>query len=1104
MLPPTPPGEPPPLKLRLTGAPRLARGSRELLLERKAAGALAWLALRGPVLRVRLAELLWPSASPDGARNNLRQLIFKLKRAMDAPVIDGQDELRLSPGLQRDEPDAAGELLEGCRFDDCPSFSAWLEDARQAHREQVAAARLQAIDASLAQGNAQRAVDLARAAVAADELSEPARLRLVQALYLAGDRAAALEAAAQFEARLRDALDVEPSAELQQLVQTLRSAEVPAAASSVPVTVLRPPRLIGRGRERAALQRAAADGQVVMLSGEPGLGKSRLLADCAADSPGALVSGARPGDAGVPFSALARWLRALADQYPDVVAAAAPAVHRVLPDLVPMTSGGSPLQLQRALVALVGAAYEAGLTALWLDDLHFADDASLDALQGLIGAPELDRLNWVLAQRPGEGRPGVQALANTLLDDGRLQPLLLHPLDEAQIAELVDSLGLPGVAGAELAAPLARATGGNPLFVLEMLKARLVSPSGDPFAGQRPRSVRALMERRLRQLSPPALALARVAALAGPDFGTDLAQHVLATPLMALADAWAELEAAQVLRDSVFAHDLVYEATLDSVPPAIRRHARRAIAEFLAPRDAEPSRLAEHWLAAGEPARAAPAFEAAGRRAEAAARYAEARQLLERSAACHDSAGQPQQALDTRLALADLLMEAGQFEASQQVLDDLQARAKPVDDQLRVRMAQMQLMMRSDREADAIALGVHTLADEVVLEDATPRRLAELRWTLATGYRGIDRAAEALEQLQLADPELSASDDPTWRCWQHSQHAIVLNQLGEVLRAEAVQAQAVEAARAVGRKRMIAGCLQNGSTIATRAGDLTGALDRLDESLLLMSDTGGDDHFSTFVKAQRARLLVWLGRYGEAIEPLEALAADGSPVDADTRILSRAALAKLWAWLGQPSRGRRVLPSVSAGVYFPATRRALAQAARELGWMQGPADAAASETSADEGEPFAGGEPADACELLQRARHWPAAIDAAELATWRARWDASGRAGHVLAADVVAASLARARGDTAAAAVRAAAAMQALRRAAVLGFYRPALLLELARAAAPADPALSQRALRDGADWVRNVARFQVPEPMRDSFLKRNRINRELLALAAASPPRSP
>jgi tetratricopeptide (TPR) repeat protein len=395
---------------------------------------------------------------------------------------------------------------------------------------------------------------------------------------------------------------------------------------------------------------------------------------------------------------------------------------------------------------------------------------------------------------------------------------------------------------------------------------------------------------------------------------------------------------------------------------------------------------------------------------------------------------------------------------------------------------------------------VHALADEVVREDATPRRLAELRWTLANGYRGIGRAAEALEQLQLADPELSASDDPTWRCWQHSQHAIVLNQLGEVLRAEAVQEQALEAARAVGRKRMIAGCLQNGSTIATRAGDLTGALDRLDECLLLMADTGGDDHFSTYVKAQRARLLVWLGRFGEAIEPLEALAADGSPVDADARAATRAALAKLWAWLGQPARARRVMPSVSAGVCFPGTRRAVAQAARELAWMEGSAGAPSSGASPTEVEPFADGEPADACDLLQRARQRPAAIDAAELAAWRARWDASGRAGHVLAADVVAASLARARGDTAAAAMRAAAAMQAMRRAAVLGFYRPALLLELARAAAPADTALAQRALRDGVDWVRNVARYQVPEPMRESFLKRNRVNRELLALAAADP----
>lgn len=1088
------------ISLRLIGTPRLFSGGRELALERKAAAALAWLALRGPVLRTRLAEALWPSATPEGARNNLRQLVFKLKRAMDAVVIEGQEELRLSPAVCRDD-DGDGELLDGCVYDDCPAFDAWLSSARQAHDEQRAAARLAAIDAALAAGDAPQAVVLARAAVVADEASELAHLRLIQALYVAGDRAAALAAADHGRERLQDSLGIEPSAEWRQLVQTLHTAEVPQARPVVPVAVLRPPRLVGRERERLTLLQARAGERVTLLQAEPGMGKSRLLADCAADLPGALLSGSRPGDAGVPFAALARWLQALAQWRPDVVAAAPAALNRVMPDRGPVPAGVSPLDLQRALVALLRAAREAGLTDLWLDDLHFADGASIEAVQGLIAEPSLQALHWVLARRPAEGSRSLQHLADSLLDEGRLQPLVLEPLNAAQIAELIDSLALPGVAGADLAEPLHRATGGNPLFVLEMIKARLAAPDADAADTRRPRSVRALIERRLRQLSPQALALARVAALAGPDFGTDLAVHVLGTPVMALADAWAELEAAQILRDSAFAHDLVYEATLETVPAPIRRHARRAMAEFLAPRDAEPSRLAEHWLAAGEPARAAPAFQAAGQRAEAAARYAEAQGLFERAAACHEAAGQAQQALDTLLALADLLTEARRFDDSQGVLDALVARVSAVDDRIRVRMAQMNLFLRSDRKGDAITLGEQALSDEILVEDSTPHRLAELRWLLGTAYRDVDRSADALAQFQLSEPELATSEDPSWRCWQHSQHAVALNRLGEVRRAQQLQVHALEAARTVGRKRMIAGVLQNSATIATQAGHLTEALDHLDECQLLMADTGGDDHFSVFVRAQKARLQVWMGRYGEGLDAAEALAAEDSAAEVATRWLMRAALVNLWAWLGQPARAKACLGVVPGDPALVLARGAMVEADRELHWFT---------AVAPDGDPvpaLAGGrdapvwtlgaDPPGAAELLQCARQAPSAVDPRMLAAWRARWDAGGLDGHVLVADVVAAGMAHARGDVAAAGTRAAAALHAMRRVGVPGVYRPALLLEVARAAGRAQPEVSRRALRDGADWIRSVARFQVPESMRDGFLRRNRVNRELLALAA-------
>jgi tetratricopeptide (TPR) repeat protein len=356
-------------------------------------------------------------------------------------------------------------------------------------------------------------------------------------------------------------------------------------------------------------------------------------------------------------------------------------------------------------------------------------------LQAVLDDDALRPLAWTLARRPAEGSAALARLADALLDDDRLLPLALAPLDEAGVHELVASLGEPALNADRLAPELYQRTGGNPMFVLETLKALVLSTGasqGTTLAGlPRPRSVAALIERRLKQLSAPALALARVAALAGPDFDTPLAVHVLEVPLMQLADAWGELEAAQVLREQAFAHDLIYEATLASVPVPIARHARRAMAQFLAPRGGEPARIGEHWQAAGEPGLAAPHFVEAGRRAEAAARYAEARTLFERAAACHDQAGQATQGFETRLALADLLMEASRFDESQQVLDKAFAGATTIDLRLRASMQQMHLMTRTVRHADAVTLGSRLLADDAVQEDATPHRLAELRWTTA-------------------------------------------------------------------------------------------------------------------------------------------------------------------------------------------------------------------------------------------------------------------------------------------------------------------------------------------------------------------------------------
>ena len=749
--------------------------------------------------------------------------------------------------------------------------------------------------------------------------------------------------------------------------------------------------------------------------------------------------GCRPGDAGVPFGALARWLRALRAELPAALEPLPAALAHVLPECAPAGAGRG------------GAGIEAGLAE-------------------------------VLARATGAGLAGL-ALDDLLLDGGRLEPVRLEPLDVAGMRELLESLALPGLAGDKLAAELWRATGGNPMFALETLKALIQQGvrAGSPLP--RPPNVAALVERRLRQLSATALALARVAALAGPDFDATLAAHVLALPVLALADAWQELEAAQVLKDQAFAHDLIYEATLASVPAPVRRHARRGIAEYLATHD-------------GEPARAAPHFVAAGRRAEAAARYGEARQLLEEAARCHELAADPGAAFDTRLALADLLMEAGDFAAAHQVLDALAGGDADPDQRLRHVMQRMHVLVRDSQGDAAVALGEGALADPLLLEDATPRRVAELRWTLATCLRTAGRAEAALAQLALAEPLLAQSPDATWRCWFHSQRAIALSLLGQVGEASRSQEQSVAAAREVGRHRMLAGCLQNSATLATAAGQIVETLDLLDECLSLMAESGGADAFTLHVRVQRGRALVWLGRYRDALAVLEPLADGGPALPGHNRARVLAALAELWTHLGQPARCDRMMAAMAAAPDDDFGRQLNALLEEEITWLRRRPPAPALAIAFEPARNPTATHLATARLLAWRRQPEPGDLEALQRAGdgWRAR----GEQGHALLADVIAAGWAARRGDREAAARHAARALESLRRLGAPGIYRPGLHLALVRAT-DEEPALRERALRGGVEWVRNVARFHVPEAYRSSFLGENRVNRELLGLAAAS-----
>ena len=137
-----------------------------------------------------------------------------------------------------------------------------------------------------------------------------------------------------------------------------------------------------------------------------------------------------------------------------------------------------------------------------------------------------------------------------------------------------------------------------------------------------------LVQQRLAGLTPEARRVARCAAVAGQDSDSRLIAAVLGRTPIELGDAFAELEAAHLLGGGgQFAHDLVAEAALASVPQAIEGPLHADVAQFLETHRDAPGRTAEHWLAAALPLRAAPLLLAAGEQSLAAWRPDEAAPL---------------------------------------------------------------------------------------------------------------------------------------------------------------------------------------------------------------------------------------------------------------------------------------------------------------------------------------------------------------------------------------------------------------------------------------------------------------------------------------------
>ena len=519
------------------------------LLWRKHLALLVYLARSPRQTRSRdqLTALLWADRNETAARHSLSEALRVLRRHAGAEALEvAVGQVGLAPGaveldvdrleqLATDEdwPAAAdlvvGEFLEGFGVPDATTFADWLAAEREHWRRRGVDVLLRSSDALARAARAEPAAELAARALAIEPVSEPAFRIVIRCMALAGDRAGALELADRFEARLAE-LDAEPGQETVAMIDRVRRERGMRRPSEGPdeSVILRPP-LAGRIEELARLLAAAARSarsgrsMLLLVEGEPGVGKSRLLDEMLAllRLDGLPVASARAveGDLADPWSgvlALARGGLLDAAGVSAAAPAALTAFAQRLPEWADRFTGARasvPAPLGRALLETVRAAAAEQPMVLAMDDAQWLDPDSALSLGVMLRDLRSAPLTLVLASSPYPERAELDELRSRIGRELEGDAVRLRRLDRAALRSLAGEM-LPGYDSVSLDRVVRRVatdSAGLPLLAVALLRAVALGLDLGTIAGTWPEPLRTLDQSLPGDLPDAVVAAIRVA-----------------------------------------------------------------------------------------------------------------------------------------------------------------------------------------------------------------------------------------------------------------------------------------------------------------------------------------------------------------------------------------------------------------------------------------------------------------------------------------------------------------------------------------------------------------------------------------------------------------
>ncbi|MGD8406134.1 MAG: AAA family ATPase, partial [Anaerolineales bacterium] len=507
-------------EIRLFGTPQLLLNSHNVDgLRRKNRALIYYLAAQErQSTRERLLAFFWPDRERSAAQAILRTMIYDLRKYLDEAFQVDEQIIALSPDTFIDAGDFSialaspssdlgkltealdlykGDFLEGFSLPDSPQFDDWVASERE-HYQLIAMNGYSDLShRHEAMRDYPAALESARRALAFNPFQEDLQRDVMRLLYLNGDRARVIQQYESLRKLLDEEMGVIPMPETRALYDSIINdtfilPPVETISQSSPTNKSTDKSLLpflGRDAELETLKGHLGSGKLILLEGEPGIGKTRLLTE--------LIVSQTQGQAStlvlrgicheleqrLPYQPIVDALRKLLAR-PDCTPLFTQLnlesiwlteLSRLLPELLtrfpntpaPVPPADEP-RLWEALLRLFQGLSYLGEIWLFLDDLHWADTATIAWLGYLIRHTSLQSLNLLATSRPLEGQTDLIKLLQALTREDRLVQIQLSVLPESAMQKI--AVVLSQKHNEQLSGWLIENAEGNPFFITELVR----------------------------------------------------------------------------------------------------------------------------------------------------------------------------------------------------------------------------------------------------------------------------------------------------------------------------------------------------------------------------------------------------------------------------------------------------------------------------------------------------------------------------------------------------------------------------------------------------------------------------------------------------------